>query len=159
MSAVKSASYSFTSSITAIDDSFSNCSSLLFIWGIVGGSSVYTSASTRFITSYYSETTKGRGCSMFSLSNLLTDSKEGYYYWWVCKKLFIFTEVDTFLPPAAPIISALLHLVIDLRFALLELRFNEWLPFYLSLWSLLHVEFIALESNDLAESLFWSLAF
>lgn len=63
------------------------------------------------------------------------------------------TEFDVFLPPVVPIISALLHLVIDLRLAPLDLKFDE-LPFYLSLGSLLQVEFSAFEANDLADILF-----
>jgi hypothetical protein len=47
-----------------------------------------------------------------------------------------------FLPPAVPIISALLHLVIDLRLALAELKFeDEELIFTFSKGSLLRVEF------------------
>jgi hypothetical protein len=61
------------------------------------------------------------------------------------------TEFDDFLP--VPIISALLHLVIDLRFAPLELKFDE-LPFNISVGSLLQVEFAAFEANDLADILF-----
>lgn len=76
---------------------------------------------------------------------------EAYYYLWVYKKLLMITEFDVFL--AVPIISALLHLFIDLRFAPLELKFDE-LTFYISVWSLLQVEFAAFEVNDLADILF-----